>query len=451
MKNLTLKNIAAACHGVLTGAQGREDREISFVTTDSREAGADCLFAAIAGSRVDGHDYIPGVLEKKGALCVLAERLPEGCDGPAVTVPSVPAALQELAGFYRRGFDMPVIGITGSVGKTTAKEMLYAVLSQKYRVHKTPGNFNNELGVPLTLFGLREEHTAAVVEMGISDFGEMTRLTRMVRPDHALFTVIGHSHLETLGSRDGVLRAKSELLQCVPETGTVFYNGDDDLLPTLDCGGRRAVTFGLGAGCDLRAENVRTLENGFTSCEIVSGARRIAVEIPAYGGHMVYAALAATAVGMELGLTDPEIARGIGRYEGAGHRSRMVRTGKITLIDDCYNANPTSTASAIRSLSSLPGRRVCVLGDMLDMGEQSETLHRDTGRLCAACGIELVLTCGEMAAFISTEAGSHARHFDSRAELIAALPELIRPGDAVLVKASHSMRFDEVCTALEKL
>lgn len=449
MKNLTLKNIAAACGGELVGAQGREGREISFVTTDSREAGADCLFAAIAGSRADGHDYIPEVLEK-GALCVLAQRLPEPCAGPAVLVDSVPTALQALAGFYRGGFDIPVIGVTGSVGKTTAKEMLYAVLSEKYCVHKTAGNFNNELGVPLTLFGLRPEHTAAVVEMGISDFGEMTRLTRMVRPDFALFTIIGHSHLETLGSREGVLRAKSEILQCVPGSGTVLYNGDDDLLPALKCGGRRVVKFGLGPGCDVRAENVRTLESGFTACGIVSGQRRIAAEIPAYGDHMVYAALAAAALGLELGLTDAEIERGIANYEGVGHRSRLLRTGKITVVDDCYNANPTSTASAIRSLAGLPGRKVCVLGDMLDMGGQSESLHRGIGALCAEQGVELVLTCGEMARFISAEAGERARHFEGRAQLIAALPGLIRAGDTVLVKASHSMRFDEVCAALEK-
>lgn len=450
MKNLTLKNIAAACGGRLVGAEGRGEREIRFVTTDSRQAGEDCLFAAIAGTRVDGHDYISEVLEK-GALCVLAERLPECCEGPAVLVESVPTALQGLAEFYRSGFDIPVIGVTGSVGKTTAKEMLYAVLSEKYCVHKTAGNFNNELGVPLTLFGLREEHTAAVVEMGISDFGEMTRLTRMVRPDIALFTIIGHSHLETLGSREGVLRAKSEILQCVPENGTVLYNGDDDLLPGLDCGARRVVTFGLGAGCAVRAENVRTLENGFTACEIVSGPRRITAEIPAYGNHMVYAALSAAAVGMELGLTDAEIERGIANFEGVGHRSRLLRTGKLTIVDDCYNANPTSTASAVRSLSGLPGRKVCVLGDMLDMGEQSESLHRGIGALCRERGVELVLTCGEMMRFAAAEAGEAARHFESREKLIAALPELIRPGDAVLVKASHSMGFDEVCRVLEQM
>lgn len=450
MKNLTLRNIAAACQGTLTGAQGREDTEISSVTTDSRKVSAGCLFAAIAGSRVDGHDFIPDVLSK-GASCVLAERLPDGCAGPAVLVKSVPAALQALAGFYRAGFDIPVIGVTGSVGKTTAKEMICAVLSQKYCVHKTAGNFNNELGVPLTLFGLRPEHTAAVVEMGISDFGEMTRLTRMVRPDFALFTIIGHSHLETLGSREGVLRAKSEMLQCVPENGTVFYNGDDDLLPALECAPRRVVTFGLGGSSAVRAENVRTLENGFTDCEIVSGAHRIAAEIPAYGGHMVYAALAAAAVGLEMGLTDTQIERGIKNFEGVGHRSRMVRTGKITLIDDCYNANPTSTASAVRSLAGLPGRKVCVLGDMLDMGEQSESLHRGIGTLCREQGVDLVLTCGEMMSFAALEAGEHARHFQRRDELIAALPELIRAGDCVLVKASHSMGFDEVCACLEKL
>lgn len=450
MKNLTLQNIAAACDGVLTGARGRENTEISAVTTDSREVNAGCLFAAIAGSRVDGHDYIPEVLNR-GASCVLAERLVSGCAGPAVLVKSVPAALQSLAGFYRRGFDIPVIGVTGSVGKTTAKEMLYAVLSQKYCVHKTAGNFNNELGVPLTLFGLGREHTAAVIEMGISEFGEMTRLTHMVRPDYAIFTIIGHSHLETLGSREGVLRAKSEILQCVPENGTVLYNGDDDLLWSLDCGTRRVLTFGLGGRCAVRAENVRALENGFTVCDIVCGVHHIAAEIPAYGDHMVYAALAAAAMGLELGLTDAEIERGIKNYEGVGHRSRMVRTGKITLIDDCYNANPTSTASAIRSLSKLSGRKVCVLGDMLDMGEQSESLHRGIGALCREQGVDLVLTFGEMMSFAAEEAGTRARSFDSRDELIAALPELIRAGDCVLVKASHSMGFDEVCKALEEL
>lgn len=449
MKNMTLKNLADVCQGRLVGGEGLNDFEISSVTIDSRTVSQGCLFAAIAGERTDGHKYIPNAFAG-GAGCVLAEHLPDLCPGPAVLVESVPKALQKAAAFYRSQFDIPFIGITGSVGKTTAKEMISSVLTEKYKVHKTAGNFNNELGVPLTLFGLKEEHTAAVIEMGISDFGEMRRLTEMVSPDYALFTIIGYSHLEHLGNRQGVLRAKSEMLEGMPEGGTVFVNGDDDLLCTLDCR-RRLVTFGLGESCCVRAENIHTLENGHTACDILSGDRRIFAEIPAYGDHMVYAALEGAAVGIVLGLTDAEIARGIGGYMSVGHRGRIVEAGGITVIDDCYNANPTSVASAIRSMTKLGGRKVCILGDMLELGDVSEQLHREIGGLAVQCGAELLLTCGDMARFISEGAGEISVHFDNREQLISHLPEYVHAGDTVLVKASHSMRFEEICKAIEEL
>lgn len=449
MKRLSLENIIAACRGDWRGDRADLSREITAVSTDSRDVPEGSLFAAIPGTRVDGHDYVGAALGQ-GALCALVQHVPAGVSGNLIVVPDTVAALQAIAGFYRAQFDIPVIGVTGSVGKTTAKEMIASVLEQRYRVHKTAGNFNNDLGVPLTLFGLDESHQAAVVELGVSHPGDMRRLAEMVRPDMALFTVIGHAHLEFLGSRAGILAEKSVVNEYLPADGAVFCSGDDDLLSAMPCR-QEKITFGLGADCDVRAEQVRPTAEGGVACRIVAGGHSLDVEIPAFGEHMVYAALEGAAVGMRLGLTDAEIAAGIAAYTPVGHRARRLQTETLTVIDDCYNANPTSTASALRSLARCPGRRVCILGDMLELGADSAALHFQTGALAADCGIDLVLTQGEAAAEIARGAGARGRHFADRPELLAALPTLIRPGDTVLVKASRSMRFEEYTEALLKL
>lgn len=455
MKNLSLENIVAAVRGEYHGDFALLRREISSVTTDSRTAVEGCLFAAIKGERTDGHNYIPAVFAK-GALCVLAEQMPEVAGGPVILVRSTEAALQLLAAFYRAQLETTVLGITGSVGKTTAKEMCASVLSQRFCTLKTQGNFNNELGVPLTLFRLRETHEMAVVEMGVSDFGEMRRLTAMARPDLAVYTAIGHAHLENFGDLNGVLRAKAELLEGMPEDGVVFACGDNAYLQAWDTGSRKKVLFGTTPNCDVYADKVVSLGLSGTGCDIVAGGRRIAVQIPAFGMHMVYAALAAAAVGMHLGLTDAEIAAGIAAYAPVGSRSRTLDTGWCTVIDDCYNANPTSVASALASLAALGGRRVCILGDMLELGEDSPALHRAVGRLAAECGIDLVIACGALASEIYAGAREAANpplalHFPDKESLFDALPRLIQRGDTVLVKASHSMAFEKIVQALENL
>ena len=386
-------------------------------------------------------------------MCALASRVPEGENRPIIVVPDVEAALRALAEAYRKRLDIPVIGIAGSVGKTTTKEMVASVLAQRYRVHKTEKNFNNELGVPLTLLQIKREHQISVVEMGISDFGEMTRLARMVRPTMAVYTVIGHSHLEKLRDRNGVYQAKTEMLDFLPGDGVVFANGDDDLLSRMDCRQKR-VLFGRGGANAVRAENIVTQGLHGTDCDIVCGQRRIAVHIPAYGGHMVYAALAGAAVGIEMGLTDSGIAAGIAAYKPVGRRANVTDTGFLTLIDDCYNANPDSVRAAIDSMSGFPGRKVCILGDMLELGTDSEALHRAVGAYAAEKGADLVLTAGPLSESVSTaamETGTEARHFPDVEGLIAALPELLCRGDAVLVKASHSMRFERISEALKEL
>ena len=445
---MTLNDMILACGGRWQGNEALLDKTPVNIVTDSRQAGEGSLFLALKGERTDGHKYIPDVLSK-GALAVLCQEL--GADGePRIVVPEVLPAMRQIARANRERCAFPFIGVTGSVGKTTAKEMIAACLSAARRTFKTPGSLNGQIGMPATLMALEPVYDAAVIEMGISLFGEMTRLTEVVEPDMAVFTNIGDAHLEALHSREGVLKAKSEILLGMRGDAVVFANGDDELLKAADFG-RRTVLFGLGENCRVRAEDVRTEDGAELLCRIVSGERSFPVRVPAYGDYMVYAVLAAAAVGMELGLTDDDIARGLLSYKTVGHRSRVVRTPYCTLIDDCYNANPTSNRAAIDSMMRLQGRKVCVLGDMREMGENSHALHREIGRYAAEKGVELLLTQGDEAAFFAEGAGDISRHFPDRASLLAALPELIRPGDVVLVKASHGPRFEDVAEMIENL
>ena len=446
MRATAVSDIARTLGGEL-GAPG--DGLVTSVTLDSREACPGCLFAAVKGERADGHDYIHSAFAA-GAACALAERVPAGGTGPVIVVPDVAAALRALAAWYRGTLQIPFIGVTGSVGKTTTKEMIASVLGARLAVHKTPGNLNNELGVPLTIFGVEPWHEAAVVEMGISHFGEMTRLTEIVRPDIAVFTVIGDAHLENLGSREGVLKAKSEIFSGMSEKGLVLANGDDPLLLGLECVQHR-VFFGLGEHCAVRAERILSLGESGMRCDIVRGARRLQVRIPGFGQHMVYAALAGAAAGFALGLRDGEIAAGIAAYETVGSRARVTDTGFLTLYDDCYNANPTSTASALRSLMDLPGRHVAILGDMLELGKNAPGLHAEIGALARNLGLDLLLCAGESSRRTAEAAGDIARYFETKAALTDALPSLLKPGDAVLVKASRGMRFEDVVERIEKL
>lgn len=425
------------------------DREILGAVIDSRQVTEGFLFAAIKGERSDGHDYVNKAFEL-GAVCCLTERPIDDAYGSIIVVDDVQQAFKTLAEAYRETLNIPVIGIAGSVGKTTAKEMVSAVLSQKYKVLKTEKNFNNELGVPLTLFRIDPEHEAAVVEMGISDFGEMRRLAKMVKPTMAVYTLIGHAHLERLHDLDGVLKAKTEMIEYMPDDASVFLNGDDEHLAAYKCP-LNVISFGTGDNCAVKAENI-SFDNDGSSCEIVCGDRRIKAVIPAYGKHMIYAALEGAAVGIEMGLSDEEIAAGILSYETVGRRAAVIETGYITLIDDCYNANPDSVKCSIDSLAQRSGRKVCILGDMLEMGDDKEALHADVGKHAAERGIDLLLCIGAQSKHTCEGAqGISSHHFSTNKELIEKLGDFIKQGDTVLVKASNSMRFDEISEALKLL
>ena len=448
MRGMTISRAAAVCGGRICG-EGDFSAELGSVVIDSRAVSAGDFFVAYKGERVDGHDYISAAFDR-GAVCCLAQRVPEGETRPVILVPDVQTALEQICAEYRRDLRLPVIGITGSVGKTSAKEMISAVLSQRLNVLKTDKNLNNQIGVPMTISRIRPEHQAAVVEMGISGFGEMSVLAKIARPDMAVFTLIGHAHLEFLHDLDGVLRAKTEMLDFMADDAPVLINGDDEKLRGLQCR-QKKISFGLGENCDVRAENIRLGESGETFCDIVYGERRIPVEIKAYGRHMIYAALEGAAVGLLMGLSDGEIVKGVASFETVGRRAAVCDTGFITLIDDSYNANPDSVKCGIDSLMKMPGRHVCILGDMLELGEGSGEMHFDVGRYAGEKGAELVLTSGPLSRETCRGAGERGRHFSTREELIAALPGLIQKGDRVLVKASLGSRFDQISEALKEL
>ena len=453
MTAFTVGDALRAAGGRYFGNPEALNRPISGASSDSRSVGAGTLFVAYRGARVDGHDFMADCL-RSGAACCLSEREPRfEEETPCIVVDSTLRAVAAVAGAYRSLFDIPVVGVTGSVGKTTAKEMIWAVLSQRFHTHKNRMNFNNEISLPLMLLDMPKEAQAAVMEMGISDFGEMTRLARMVRPTLAVMTNIGDAHLEFLHDHAGVLRAKTEVFDHMSGEGLAILNGDDETLRGYECPVRK-ITFGRGEWNDFYAADVENLAGDGMRMTICHHGARVPVEIPAFGAHMVYAALMGAAVGWALGLNDAEIAAGVASYETVGNRARLIGADGFTIFSDCYNANPNSTASALDSLCTLPGRRVCILGDMLELGPDSPRLHRETGARAVRDGVRLVIACGTLARDIcagARDAGGEACYFPDRAALAAALPELIRPGDCVLVKASHSMAFENVVEDLKKL
>ena len=448
MDGMTIQKAARLCGGVVLG---RADKEIitGSIVIDSRQVEPGDIFAAFRGEKVDGHDYINSALNR-GAACCIAERVPEAETRCVIVVENVQKALEKLASAYRNNFDIPIIGITGSVGKTTAKEMVSAVLDRHFHILKTEGNLNNQIGVPMMLSRLKEEHEAAVIEMGISDFGEMSCLAEMVKPTIEIFTVIGHAHLEFLHDLEGVLRAKSEVLDYMQDTSPVIINGDDPMLVSMKCR-QRKVFCGFSESCDVHPEQIHISGNN-TECDIVCGIRRISVAIPAIGRHHIYAALEAAAAGMLLGLSDEEIRDGIAGFQNIGRRSELIRTGYLTMLDDSYNANPDSLRSGIDTVAQMQGRRhVCIIGDMLELGDKSPQLHYEVGQYASKQGIDLVLTSGALAREASRAMGKKGIHYETKEELISDLPNTLREDDCVLVKASKGSHFETIAAAIREL
>lgn len=467
MPNMTLKNIAKACDGTYIGAADLEEKVICGAVIDSRLVEEDYLFIPIKGERVDGHKFIPQVFEK-GACCVLSEVELEHPAGPYIRVESSEEALKKIAAFYRQSLSIKVVGISGSVGKTSTKEMISSVVSQKYKVHKTAGNFNNEIGLPLTVFGIREEHEVAILEMGISDFNEMHRLATVANPDICVITNIGLCHLENLGTRDGILKAKTEMFDHMKDGGLAILNGDDNKLSTKTfVNGRDTVFYGFDANAKTDEDGIQMAEKtifatdvtnlGFEGMEAMihtpQGMFKANITIP--GEHNVYNALAATAVGLELGLSLTEIQKGIEEAKTIAGRTNLVKANGMNVIDDCYNANPVSMEAAMDVLSHAKGRTIAVLGDMGELGEDEKALHFGVGKCVAEKKIHTLFCAGTLAAEYkagveSIENDCKVFHFENKDDMITELLSYVKEGDNILIKASHFMDFPKVVEALTK-
>ena len=431
---------------------GDENVVVTSFITDSRQGKAGAMFVPIRGERADGHDYIPAVLESPAAAAFTDHEIPTG-EKPVVLVKDCREALQKAAAWYREQFDIPVVGITGSVGKTTAKEMVAQALSAAFRVLKTAGNQNSQVGVPITVCGLRKDHTAAVVEMGVSMPGEMGRIAAVVKPTCAVMTNIGVSHIEFMKTRENILREKAHIADYLPAGGALFVNGDDDLLPTLkETLGNKVVTFGLGPGCDWRAYGLNEAGKGSTfTCQSPAG-ERTELFVPAAGEHNVRNALAAMAVARYLGVPAEDAVRAISAYKAPAMRQQVVEANGLLIIDDSYNASPDSMRSAIDVLQSrnVTGKRAAVLADMLELGDFSQQGHREVGEYAREKGVDLLVGVGPLAKDIAAGYGEGALWFEDNAQAIAYLKETLREGDAVLVKGSRGMQTDQIVAALKE-
>ncbi|MCI8876752.1 MAG: UDP-N-acetylmuramoyl-tripeptide--D-alanyl-D-alanine ligase [Lachnospiraceae bacterium] len=453
MENITLEQILECCQGQYFGSREDLKREVTGIVTDSRKIVPGNLFVPLKGEKTDGHKYIPQVLEA-GALASLSENVLSGNPGNYILVESALEAMQRIAAFYRNYLGLKVVGITGSVGKTSTKEMIASVLKERYKVHKTAGNFNNHIGLPLTIFGLKKEHEVGVLEMGISDFGEMHTLASMSNPDICVLTNIGLCHLENLKTRDGILKAKTECFQHMRENGRVILNGLDDKLNTIkEVKGSSPVFYGR-EGDAAYATDVTDL--GLLGIRIhlhlYGEVREVTIPIP--GEHNIYNALAAACVGHELGMDIEEICRGIQSVETIGGRSNLIQVKGMTLIDDCYNANPVSMKASIDVLSKAPGRKIAVLGDMGELGKEEKELHAQMGTYLSEKNIDYLFCAGELSREMAREAKGNPRctveHFSSKEDLIPALLQEVKEGDTILVKASHFMEYPKIIEALRK-
>lgn len=453
MKNMTLENIAKACNGIYVGDEDLKSKEITGVEKDSRLIEDGYLYLPFAGARVDGHDFIPQVFDK-GALCTLSEKDLDNPKGPYIKVESVATALKDIAEFYRKQLSCKIIGITGSVGKTSTKEIIASVLEEKFKVLKTEGNYNNEIGEPLTILKIRDEHEVAVIEMGISDFEEMHRLAKVSRPDVCVITNIGTCHLENLGDRDGVFKAKTEIFDNLKENAYVVLNGDDDKLSQIkDVRGVKPVFFGIETDRDVCAVKYQSLGIEGTKVTIRYFDEEFETIIPIPGHHMIYNAMAASCFGKHFGMTTEEIDKGIRSLKAISGRNNIFHTDKYVVIDDCYNANPMSMKASLSVLNEANTRKVAILGNMYELGENEKQLHREVGMHAANLGIDVVICIGELAKNIADAAKENNKnikvfYFETKEEFENKMDDILKENDSILVKASNSMKFK---TIVEKL
>ncbi len=452
MKPMTIQEVAKAVEGTLIGKE-KAQTLVQAVTIDSREVKEGSLFVARKGENTDGHRFMAQALEN-GAAAVISQKEDEKIS-PMILVEDTDMALQKLAKYYRDKWDIPFIGITGSVGKTTTKDMVASVLRQKYRTHATHGNFNNEWGVPLTLFSMPEDTEVAVVEMGMNHFGEMHRLSAMVQPDIAVISNVGVAHMEFLGSREGILQAKCEIFDFMRPDAKAVLLQDHDLLSTLQGKLKQEITwYSADEAADYYAEDIVSKGLRGTEFTLCTPQGKIRVVLPVAGVHMVQNALAAAAVGGLLGLSLEQMKAGLQHLVLTKDRMHIFNCDNgLTVINDAYNANPVSTKAALEVLQYAEGRKVAILGGMGELGDDAVKMHLEIGHAVAEVGVELLICVGELAKDIARgakEAGVKQVYcFESQQALWEEISSLLRTEDTVLIKASHSMALEKTAEKIQ--
>lgn len=447
MKSISIHDILLATGGTLLC--GQESDTISAVCTDTRALSQNGLFVPLVGERFDAHDFIEAAFAG-GCTAALTARKDIKKEKTLIYVADTRRALGDLASFYRRQFNIPVVAVTGSVGKTTVKELTAAVFSSRLQVLKTAGNFNNEIGLPLTLFRLDDSHQIAITEMGMSGFGEIDTLASIATPDIGIVTNIGVSHIEKLGSQENIYKAKSELFRHIKPGGTVILNYDDPILRAhrgeIPC---KTFTVGLTSDCDLTATHIISQADS-VSFTVICGNETVPVTLSFPGEHNVTNALLACAAGLCVNISLADAAKALETYVPDDRRMQLIDCNGITVINDCYNAAPDSMKAALRVLCAQSGRKIAVLGDIKELGKHTKPAHTAIGQFAAEQKIDVLFTLGEFGKMIAEGAVSGGLKpecvcsFDDITLLCDALTKFIKPGDTVLVKASRAMQLERV-------
>ena len=446
MKKLTLNEIAEVIGGTFN-----KDAEFCEVCIDSRLCKPGCIYVAIKGENFDGHDFTASAFANGASAAIIHHKV--DADGPMLMVEDTHKALMQLAHWYRNTYDIPVVGLTGSVGKTTTKEMTWFVLNEKYNALKTEGNQDGMICLFETILRIDEDTQAAVIEMGMSDRGEISELSHIAEPTIAIISNIGVSHMENLGSRENILKAKLEILDGLRENCPILLNGDDPYLAGAVIENHPVIYYGIDdKTCDFRAKDIEQSDEK-TEFDIVYDGKIQHTVIPTIGRHNVYNALAAYGTGMQLGVTPEEAVRGLAKYTPSGMRQRMKTVNGIKFVEDCYNASPDSQRAALKMLSEMKAeRKIAVLGDMLELGAISEESHRNAGLLAAKAKVDILMTYGERSlasAEKARECGVPAVYgFTDKKALADKLFETLESGDAVLFKASRGMALEDVINDL---
>ena len=445
MEQITVQEIIAATGGQLIS--GNKETTVKTVSIDSREILTETLFVALKGEKSDGHDYILKAFEN-GAVAAISEKRIDS-ENAVILVEDSSKALGDIAKFYKKKFNIKTVAVTGSVGKTTTKDMLSAVMNMQYHTLKTEGNFNNELGLPLTVLKLNRNHEAAVFEMGMSAFGEISYLANIARPDVAIITNIGMSHIENLGSQEGIFKAKTEICEYFNKDSLLIVNGDDKYLQTAkDFKDFKVITCGIENDCDYQARDIENLglEGTKFSVDIYEREYRIHVKTP--GVHNVYNALAAIACGVHYNIGPNKIIEGIENFSLTAMRMSVEKAGTLTIINDCYNSSPDSVKAALKVLSTQNTRKVAILGDILEMGDFAKDAHYEIGNAVGESKVDVLLTAGNNAQFIAEAARNNGvpegMSFNTTEELVLNVSKFIKDGDTILIKASRGMHFEKV-------